>query len=351
MTMNFNRNGGGGGTTNYNQLTNKPKINNVELSGNKTSSNLGLQDKLTFDAQPTAGSNNPVTSDGLATAMSSLSSGISYAHQRITELPEVAHSGNYTDLVDRPILEDDGETEGIVFGGQSIRGVSYNQSTDTYETNWELNPLLGINYDYIADKPTIARVGKTGNYSDLSNKPEINGYALQSGNNDPTDLGLQELLTFDSVPTQGSDNPVTSGGVYAAIQGAGTGLNYSTTEQVVGTWIDGKPLYQITKQWQIPAQVTGQWNNYSIGNLGSLEYMNISELAFDYSTSNYRFGNTVGLGTMEVASSFEKVGARLGYNTESGNAFVQLENVGTTSPLYQYGGTLTATIRYTKTTD
>lgn len=35
----------GGGTTNYNQLSNKPKINNVELSGNKTASQLGLQDK------------------------------------------------------------------------------------------------------------------------------------------------------------------------------------------------------------------------------------------------------------------------------------------------------------------
>lgn len=34
--------GGGGGTTNYNALTNKPKINNVELSGNKTSADLGL---------------------------------------------------------------------------------------------------------------------------------------------------------------------------------------------------------------------------------------------------------------------------------------------------------------------
>lgn len=35
--------GGGGGTSNYNVLTNKPKINNVELNGNKTSSDLGIQ--------------------------------------------------------------------------------------------------------------------------------------------------------------------------------------------------------------------------------------------------------------------------------------------------------------------
>ena len=38
--------GGGGGTDSYSDLTNKPKINSVTLSGNKTSSDLSLQDKL-----------------------------------------------------------------------------------------------------------------------------------------------------------------------------------------------------------------------------------------------------------------------------------------------------------------
>lgn len=35
---------GGGGTSNYNELVNKPKINNVELTGNKTTEDLGLFD-------------------------------------------------------------------------------------------------------------------------------------------------------------------------------------------------------------------------------------------------------------------------------------------------------------------
>lgn len=34
--------GSGDGTTDYTSLTNKPQINGVELSGNKTSANLGL---------------------------------------------------------------------------------------------------------------------------------------------------------------------------------------------------------------------------------------------------------------------------------------------------------------------
>ena len=37
-----NKSGGGSGTSNYNDLDGKPKINNVTLEGNKTSSELGL---------------------------------------------------------------------------------------------------------------------------------------------------------------------------------------------------------------------------------------------------------------------------------------------------------------------
>lgn len=37
------QNSGSTGTTDYGKLTNKPQINNVELSGNKTSQELGLQ--------------------------------------------------------------------------------------------------------------------------------------------------------------------------------------------------------------------------------------------------------------------------------------------------------------------
>jgi len=38
--------GGGGGTSDYTDLENKPQINNVTLAGNKSSSDLGLQDAL-----------------------------------------------------------------------------------------------------------------------------------------------------------------------------------------------------------------------------------------------------------------------------------------------------------------
>lgn len=47
----YKAHGGGGGTSNYNDLTNKPQINGNTLTGNKTSANLGIHDvKIVGDA-------------------------------------------------------------------------------------------------------------------------------------------------------------------------------------------------------------------------------------------------------------------------------------------------------------
>lgn len=63
------QNSGGGGTLNYNDLYNKPQINGIELVGNKSLDNLGIQAKLTFDSAPTEDSENPVQSGGVYSAL------------------------------------------------------------------------------------------------------------------------------------------------------------------------------------------------------------------------------------------------------------------------------------------
>ena len=55
--------GGGGGSSDYNDLSNKPSINSVELSGNKTLSQLGIN-------IPSAGTGTPAM-DGTGAAGSS----------------------------------------------------------------------------------------------------------------------------------------------------------------------------------------------------------------------------------------------------------------------------------------
>lgn len=54
--------GGGGGTSNYNELTNKPRVNSVELSGNKSLDDLGIQMELT------AGENISISESGVISA-------------------------------------------------------------------------------------------------------------------------------------------------------------------------------------------------------------------------------------------------------------------------------------------
>ena len=62
---------------------------------------------------------------------------------------------------------------------------------------------------------TVGETGGVARYADLPDKPSINGNEL-SGNKTGAQLGLQNTLTFDNVPTANSTNPVKSGGVYSA---------------------------------------------------------------------------------------------------------------------------------------
>lgn len=61
----FTEGGGGGGTGDYTDLTNKPKINNVTLSGNKTGSDLGLVSNISATK---TGDTTTIYSDGVAIA-------------------------------------------------------------------------------------------------------------------------------------------------------------------------------------------------------------------------------------------------------------------------------------------
>lgn len=70
--------GGGGGTDDYTELTNKPQINNVTLTGNKTSSQIGVADAVH-----------------------------THTVSQITDFPTlatVATSGNYNDLSNKPSI-------------------------------------------------------------------------------------------------------------------------------------------------------------------------------------------------------------------------------------------------------
>lgn len=62
----YKRGGGGSGTTDYTQLNNKPQINSTELNGNKSLSELGIQEELQA-GEGIAISGNTISANGLVT--------------------------------------------------------------------------------------------------------------------------------------------------------------------------------------------------------------------------------------------------------------------------------------------
>lgn len=102
---------GGGGTSDYEDLDNKPSINNVELSGNKSLNDLGIQ---------------PAGSYALA-----------------SDIPT-----NLSQLTDD-------STHRLV--------------TDTEKTTWNNKSDFSGNYNDLTNKPTLF----SGDYDDLANKPTI----------------------------------------------------------------------------------------------------------------------------------------------------------------------------------
>ena len=193
----------GGGTTNYNDLINKPSINNVPLQGNKTGSQLGLVSSTDLATVATTGSYNDlinkptipaaqVNSDWnstsgvseilnkptIPTATSDLTNDSGFVTS--SDLATVATTGSYTDLTNTP-------------------------SIPAAQVNSDWNSTSGVSE--ILNKPTLATVATSGSYNDLSNTPAI---PVNS------DFALSGLLDTDiSGATQGEVLAVDSNGKWA----------------------------------------------------------------------------------------------------------------------------------------
>ena len=106
--------GGGGGTSDYEDLDNKPSINSVTLTGNQTTTTLGL-----FSGDYDDLTNKP-------------------------ELAAVATSGDYDDLTNTPTIP-------------------------AAQVNSDWDAESGV--EQILNKPELATVATSGSYNDLTDKP------------------------------------------------------------------------------------------------------------------------------------------------------------------------------------
>lgn len=133
----------------------------------------------------------------------------------------------------------------------------------------------------------------------------------QSGNNMPNRTGLQFIgasVTDDSV----NDKTVVT------VTGGGGGVHYSTTEQVIGTWTDGKPIYR--KVFFPTINVGSNTINHGIADLdecisirGMCKYNNTGEqLPLPYVSTNSSYVIALGNVTattylVDVASGFSSI--------------------------------------------
>ena len=205
------------------------------------------QDKLTFDATPTAGSNNPVTSDGIKRALDNID------------------VGNVQEQLDAIKQEQTEQNTKISSNKREIDTVKADLSGKQNVLTFDATPTAGSNNPVTSDgiKKAIDNVD-VGNVQEQldsikseqteqnkkisDNKTEIDS-VKESVANQETDMtalqettaghttaieglqtGKQDKLTFDATPTAGSQNPVTSDGIKKAIDASAGGGGGGTGE-------------------------------------------------------------------------------------------------------------------------
>lgn len=157
--------GGGGGTSDYNDLDNKPSINNVTLSGNKTSHDLGLMPETTLAAVATSGDYDDLINKPV-----------------IPDMTDYYNKTETDSLLDDKVDQSQISQETIIFsesGTINVARVIGDGSTGhnnvkrlrigPYYVQSDIDSMLAQK----ADSSSLAAVATTGDYNDLINKPVL----------------------------------------------------------------------------------------------------------------------------------------------------------------------------------
>ena len=255
--------GGGGGTVDLDAVWDSLTTNtddyadykidpgHLNLSGYATTSQLATkQDALTFDTAPTSGSGNPVTSHGIYTALAG-KQGTLTAGTGITITNNVisATGGTGGDFI--PLDGSD-----VIEGSLSPNSnAAYDLGSSSYKWRYIYGTYLSIsslavvngglkisggssvtffsgNYNDLTNKPdlsgyattaSLAAVATSGSYNDLTNKPDLSGYATTASlatvattgsyndlSDKPDMSGYATTASLASVATSGSYNDLTN---------------------------------------------------------------------------------------------------------------------------------------------
>ena len=276
---------GGGGTNNYNDLTNKPQINGVELQGNKTTSNLNISYNDI---------GNKPTINGVMLQGNKTTSNLNISYNDLKNKPTlaaVATSGSYDDLTNKPTIP-------------------------AAQVNSDWNSTSGVSE--ILNKPTLAAVATSGDYDDLTNKPTIPAAQVNSDWNSTS--GVSEILnkpTLAAVATSGSYSdlsgtptiPVNSDFALSGL--SDTDITTPTANQVLAydgdNWVNSSALDDKQDKAILSIKKTFA-NTYTLQTC-------IGALITEYGSNTMAFGFVLtGSGWYEGMMSF--------YDTNQGGGFV-----------------------------
>lgn len=184
--------GGGGGTTDYTELENKPSINSVTLSGNKTTSDLGIDEVPEVTSEDNGKILKATYSEGEG----------SYAWESAGGFTQVQANWNESDTTDPSYIQNK----------PSIPAAQV-------QSDWTQSDNSAV--DYIKNKPSIPAAQVNSDWTansgvaQILNKPDLSDMATQ------TWVGQQGYLTdADEVPqVTSSDNAK----VLTATYSGGTG--------------------------------------------------------------------------------------------------------------------------------
>ena len=210
--------GGGGstGTTNYNNLTNKPSINGVTLSGNKTSTELGVYGTGNQPPYPVT-SVNGQTGDvmieaGGVTSVNGKSGDVTLTASDVGALPsttkipsatsDLTNDSGYITAAGAPVQSVDGQTGEVVTNAVKITAQTL---TDSQKTQARTNIGAGTS-------------SFSGVYNDLIGKPPIPSKTSELDNDSGfiTNAALAPYAKTADVPTKTSQLNNDSGFVDAA---------------------------------------------------------------------------------------------------------------------------------------
>lgn len=189
-----------GGSTDYEELENKPKINNVELIGNKSSSDLGINipTKLSELSNDVGYISSFTETDPVFSA--SVASGIT-SNDITNWNGKSDFSGNYNDLTNKPTIPNelsdlaDDSTHRLV--------------SDTEKTTWNNKSDFSGNYNDLSNKPTIpvvpTNVSSFNNDAGYIDKDVSNltNYSLTTDiqNNKSLAKGIEYIVATQSAAT------------------------------------------------------------------------------------------------------------------------------------------------------